>query len=442
MTFALRLHGPRPVWIAAACVAALAGLAAVTTVTAQIEEGERGVAPVDSTSNYEVLGIAVDAGGRNADAARMAGWREAQRRGWKMLWAKLHDGAAGPTLPDATLDSIVAGILVEEEQIGVHRYVAKLGVQFDRARAGRLLGVGGNFTRSAPMLVIPVMWSGGTFQTFESRTEWQKAWARFRSGASAIDYVRPVGTGVDPLLLNVAQSRRPGRRWWRMLIDLYGAADVVVPEVALQRQWPGGPVIARFTARHGADATLLGGFTLTAPNIRALPATLDEGVRRIDAIYTDALNAGRLNPDKSLAIRETAPPDVVPGGEGGGEGDPLAEVVATPSAAAQSFTVQVETPDAASVGAIEAAIRAAPGVSSAGVTSLAVGGISLVHIGFAGDQGALAAALAAHGLRLEDAGGVLRIRRGAPPAAPAPAAPPPAPAAAAPAPTAPTPQPR
>lgn len=427
MTFALRLPSARPIWIAAACVAGLAGVA---TVTAQIEEGERGVAPVDSTSNYEVMGVKVDTSGANADAARTAGWREAQRRGWKMLWAKLHNGEAGPTLPDSTLDSIVAGILVEDEQIGVHRYVARLGVQFDRARAGKLLGVGGNFTRSAPMLVIPVMWSAATPQTFESRTEWQKAWARFRSGASAIDYVRPVGNGVDPLLLNVAQSRRPGRRWWRMLIDLYGAADVIVPEVALYRQWPGGPVLARFAARHGPDATLIGAFTLVAPSIRQLPATLDEGVRRIDALYTEALNAGRLNPDRSLAVREAPPPDVMPTEEGGGEGDPLAEIVA--GVAARDFTVQVDTPDAASVGAVEGAIRGTPGVSAVGVTSLAVGGVSLMRVGFAGDQAALVRALGARGLRLEEAGGVLHIRR----AAPAPAAPAPAPAPAAPPPAA------
>lgn len=419
MILARRPSSARPVWIAAALIAGLAG---VGIVTAQIEEGERGVAPVDSSSNYEVMGIAVDTSGRNAEAARMAGWREAQRRGWKMLWAKTHGGEVGPTLPDSTLDQIVAGILVEDEQIGVHRYVARLGVQFDRSRSGKLLGFGGDFTRSAPMLVVPVMWSAATPQSFESRTEWQKAWARFRAGASAIDYVRPVGNGVDPLLLNQAQTRRPGRRWWRMLIDLYGAADVVVPEVSLQRQWPGGPVTARFVARHGPDATPLASFTLVARSIADLPKTLDEGVRRIDAAYTDALNEGRLRPDPSLAVRDAPPPDIVPA-EGDGEGDPLAEIVA--GATAQAFSIQVDTPDAAAVEAIERALRATPGVTNASVSSLAIGGVSVVRLTFAGEQPALVAALGARGLRLEDNGGTLRLRR---PAAvtPAPAATPPA----------------
>ena len=52
------------------------------------------------------------------------------------------------------------------------------------------------------MLTIPLQYSGGTGQVFEQQTDWQQAWGRFRTGNSAIDYVRPSGTGPDALLLN------------------------------------------------------------------------------------------------------------------------------------------------------------------------------------------------------------------------------------------------
>ena len=52
------------------------------------------------------------------------------------------------------------------------------------------------------------------------------------------------GMGVDPLLVNAAQTDRPGRGWWRNLIDLYGAADILVAEVQFQRLYPGGPARA------------------------------------------------------------------------------------------------------------------------------------------------------------------------------------------------------
>src|SRR6185295_14450804 len=105
----------------------------------------------------------------------------------------------------------------------------------------------------------------------------------------SIDYVRVSGMGVDPLLVNAAQPERPGRGWWRNLVDLYGAADILVAEVQLQRLYPGGPARARFIARHGPDNEIIGGFTLTATNSDGVSAMMAEGVRRMDELFTAAL---------------------------------------------------------------------------------------------------------------------------------------------------------
>lgn len=390
-------------------------LGAGAMVYAQLEGGDRGVPPLDSSSSYEVGGVTVDVSGKTADEARIGGWREAQRKGWKMLWARVNHQpvTAAPSLPDSTLDSIVGGIVVEDEQIGLTRYIARLGVLFDRARTGQLLGEHGQQMRSAPMLVIPVQWSAATPQTFEIRTDWQKAWARFRTGGSPIDYVRPVGSGADPLLLNVSQARRPGRGWWRMLLDQYGAADVVVPEVSLDRLWPGGPVLAKFIARHGPDGEVIETFELRAANGDGLAAMLDEGVRRIDEAYSRALQLGRLKPDPSLTVVEEAVP---------AEALTTTEEAVTEVAPmeANSFTLQVDTPDAAAVGAAEAALRSVPGMRSASTISLALGGVSVMRVAYSGNLGGLRIALTARGWRVEEAGGTLRIRRGAPAAVPPP----------------------
>ena len=81
----------------------------------------------------------------DAQTARFSGWRIAQRQGFRALWAKLHNApiAQAPNLPDGTLDQIVSSINVEHEQIGPNRYIADLGVLFDRARAAPFLGVEG-----------------------------------------------------------------------------------------------------------------------------------------------------------------------------------------------------------------------------------------------------------------------------------------------------------
>jgi hypothetical protein len=392
-------------------------LGAGGTVLAQLE-GERGVPPIDSSKNYEVSGITVDVAAKTADAARMGGWRLAQRKGWRALWARANGLpiASAPNLPDGTLDSIVAGIVVEDEEIGTNRYIARLGVLFDRSRAGQLLGVQGQGVRSPPMLVVPVLWNGAAPVTFEVRNEWQRAWARFRAGGSPIDYVRVAGTGTDPLLLNVAQARRRGRGWWRMLLDQYGAADIVVPEVALERSWPGGPVTARFVARHGPDGTIIDSFELRSKDSAGLPRMLDEGVTRVDQAYSAALREGRLSSDPSLLFEEPTETPVE---------DALIEeapVEAGPVAAGSTYTIEVETPDAASLGSAEQALRAVPGVRSAATTSMALGGVSLMRVTFDGDLPGLTISLAARGWRAEQAGGTLRIRRqaaAAPPAQPA-----------------------
>src|SRR3546814_18913187 len=83
-----------------------------------------------------------DVTGDNADEARSKGGRAAQRKGWAQLYRRLN-GTDGPALTDSVLDGIVTSIVIEEEQIGPRRYVARLGVQFDRVRAGPILGVSG-----------------------------------------------------------------------------------------------------------------------------------------------------------------------------------------------------------------------------------------------------------------------------------------------------------
>ncbi|WP_415643855.1 heavy-metal-associated domain-containing protein [Sphingomonas antarctica] len=383
-------------------------LAGAVAVWAQIEGGDRGVPPIDSSGSFEVSGIDVDVSGKSPDAARLGGWRIAQRKGWQLLWAKTHGGSLGGIPADSVLDGLVAGIVVEQEQVGPTRYVAKLGVLFDRARAGALLGVGGSVSRSAPMLVLPVEWSGGGPISYEAQSEWQKAWARYRSGGSPIDYVRSSGSGADPLLLTAGQAQRPGRIWWRLILDQYGAADVLVPQVRLDRRYPGGPVFGVFTAKHGPDGRILGSFTLRAASSDALPALMDEGVRRMDQLYTEALAAGELRPDPSL-IAPAAPDDSLlnatdlPAVEDNG--------TAPVTAGSSVISVQFASPDSASITATESAVRNVPGVTAASTSSLAIGGTSVMRVAFNGDAAALQAALVAKGLKVEDVGGSLRISR-------------------------------
>lgn len=393
-------------------LAGAAGVGLAALGLAQLEGNDRGVPPIDSSANYEVTGVAVDVSAKTAEQARLFGWRLAQRRGWKGLWARVNHSTpdAAPTLSDGQLDGITAGIEVEDEEIGPTRYIAHLGVLFDRARAGPLLGAAEGIKRSVPMLVIPVMWSGGTAQSFEHRTEWQKAWARFRVGGSPINYVRPVGTGVDPLVLNWGQAMRPGRARWRQILDQYGASDVVVPVVQIVRAWPGGPVTGHFLALHGPDAEVIAQFTLQAPDGDGLARMLDEGVRRIDQAYAAALGDGGLGPDASLSVEPAAVPDLPEEAPAESADEPVTSAAALPGASS-TFVVQVDTPDDGTLVDVQGRLRAIPGVGRVTVDSVALGGVSVLRVAFAGDADGFRAAVAGAGYGAEDTGGGLRLRR-------------------------------
>lgn len=371
----------------------------------------------DSSGSFEVSGVEIDVRAKDAESARLGGWRLAQRKAWTMLAQRLT--GQGSTLNDSALDGLVTGIVVEREQIGPNRYVAKLGVLFDRNRAASILGVGGQMMRSPPMLLIPVQVSGGTHRVFEGTSAFVEGWKRFRTGNSAIDYVRPAGSGPDRLLMNAGQVGRTGRGWWRAILDQYGADDVLIPTVELRRSYPGGPIVGVFTARHGPDNVLIGQFVLRVNDGNALPALIDAGIRRIDQAYQDALRSGRLRTDHLLG---TEPPKPEVPVEETGEEAPLEPTDVPVAATGTALTIQFDTPSAAALNSGEAAVRGTPGVTSATTTSMALGGISLMRVTFDGSQASLTAALRARGWQVEEGAGVLRIRRGAP--APAPAAPP------------------
>lgn len=373
------------------------------------------IAPVDDSGNFEVDGINVDVSGKTSLEAREAGWRLAERKAWALLSKRL--GQSGNAVSDSTLDSIVSGIVVENENIGPNRYIARLGVTFSRARAGPMLGVAGGGFRSPPMLVLPIEWTGGVGEAFEQETAWRQAWARFRTGNSTIDYVRPAGTGPDSLLLNAGQAGRPGRGWWKAILDQYGASDVLIPTVHLYRVYPGGPVIGVFEARYGPDNRLIKRYTLRVNNADGVDALLDAGVARLDDAYQDALKGGILRTDPGLAYVPPAPTptptvdlDALSALQGAGANAGAAQ--------GTSIDIQFDTPDAGAVNAGEAALRAVPGVTSAVTTSLAMGGISVMHVAYNGDQAALAAALQARGWQVQSGPGVLRIRRPAAPPSP------------------------
>ncbi len=362
--------------------------------------------------------------GDSPEDARQNGWREAQRKAWEKL--------GGPDIPDSQLQGLVVAVVIEHESIGPRRYVARLGVTFDRGRAGALLGASGRGPSSAPMLLVPVTRSAGTYMVYEARNPWQRAWAEYQTGPSRINYVRPSGAGGDSLLITYGQTNRRSRTWWRNVLDQFSASDVLVPIAHLDYKWPGGPIEGRFTARYGPDNTYLGSFTMTAESPEQLQPMLDQAVLRMNTIFERAYAEGKLRPDPTLDLgtveADPALQRLMELGRSAQARDQAeaaareaaltAGLVPTdgatpPPAAAQvaSYLVQFATPDAGAFDASISAVRAAPGVRSAAVTSTAIGGHSVMSVGFSGSIEQLAEALRARGFTVRQSGNVISISR-------------------------------
>ena len=410
----------RPFVVLLTMLFVVAGLSGV--VYAQLEDGERGIAPIDSSGTLEITGIHVDVTAKDAQTARYDGWRIAQRQGFKALWAKTHNRpvSEAPSVPDSTLDGLVSSIVVEREQIGPTRYIADLGILFDRARSAELLGVGGEVQRSPPMILIPVFLTAGTDTTVELRNPWQRAWAEFRTSQSPIDYVRVTGTGVDPLLVNAAQVDRPGRGWWRNIVDLYGAADILVAEVQFQRLYPGGPAFARFIGFHGPDRDLIGSFTISGPAGVSSLAIMRAGVQRMDAMFADALAEGRLMRDPSLDIPLPPPPPE----------EIVEEAPVLTQARTWTYQVQIVSPDVNIYNFAMAHLRTTSGVQQVVPVAINPGGVSYVNVTYNGDLSVLRALIASRGWSVEQNGYVLRMSSSGdrPPSLPPPPQPRPQPA--------------
>ncbi len=413
-------------WLGGA-VLAFGVLGAGYVLVAQVA-GDRGFAPTAASADIEVSGISVDVSGKSAEDARANGWHEAQRQ----AWAK----AGGPTLSDGQLDGLVSAIVIERERLGPRRYIATLGVIFDRQRATGYLGGAKQAARSAPMLLIPVVESGGAFITFEQRNPWQRAWADFNPGASRINYVRLSGAGGDSLLVNFGQAGRRSRAWWRSTLDQYGATDTLMAFARLDHQFPGGPVIGTFTARYGPDSRPLETFTLKAEGPDELPAMLSRAVERLDGVFAAALASGKLRPDPTLRFGIAGEVDpaiqrLIEIGRAIRARDSATKAAAAAAAAGAAprieaqtvtgiepgevtvrvITVQFATPNPAAFDGALGAVRAAVGVRGVGVTSTAIGGTSVMNVSFAGSLDELAAALEARGFAVRRGANALAVSR-------------------------------
>jgi hypothetical protein len=152
--------------------------------------------------------------------------------------------------------------------------------------------------------------------------------------------------------------------------------------VRLDRLYPGGPSKGMFVARFGPDGRTLGSFELTAKNSDDLPRMMNEGVQRMDDLFTQALAAGIVRGDPDLIIQAPPPPK---------EEDEVAPVEAVVAPTVVQVLV-IERGDANAVAQSVAQIRGLTGVIWVTQAALPNGNANL-SVNFRGEINALGSAL-------------------------------------------------
>lgn len=358
-----------------------------------------------SADPFTVKGIAVDVVAGNADKARDAGFRLAQRKAWQQLWARLtgKPESSAPSLGDGGMNGMVSGIEVESERFSSRRYIARLNIAFDpapiRSYIGKL-GLGPQGRKSHPILLLPVLKDGGAWSGVDPRSPWFRAWTSFADVRSAIDYVQVAGTPSDNILLGAPRATEQSPDVMRLALVRYGADDYVVAEAMLNRTYPGGPVEGTFRVLHGLERRMLGEVKLKAQSPAGIPAMMTQAVSQLDAALNKALQAGKLKASEVISTDDVAVAD-----------EPE-----------QTFTVQsfrgidvlVETPNAQSWSALEAQLRRVPSVAGLTLTGLSLGGTSQMRLDYGSSVDWLHYDLDQIGLRLVPTGDgrlLLRARR-------------------------------
>ena len=355
-------------------------------VYAQMEAGDRGIAPIDSSGTLEITGIHVDVTGKDAQSARYEGWRQAQRLGFKAFWAKTHNRPVSQAPTVAGFDARRARQLdrrraradraqplhrrpwhpVRPGALGraARRWRRRSPVGADAAGAGHHHRRHGHDGRAAQPVAEGV---GGVPDVAEPDRLCAGQRAGDRSAA------RQCGAGGPARPRLVAQHHRPLRR----------GGHISSRRSSFSGSIPGGPAMARFIGYHGPDKQPVGTFTISGPGGREHIA--DHAGR--SAAHGPPLRRRARRRPAGARPEPRHPRAAASAGSGRrGAGSPSRRRPWT-------YQVQIVSPDVNIYNFAMAHIRTTSGVDQVVPVSINPGGVSYVNVTYRGDLSVLRALL-------------------------------------------------
>ncbi|MGB0630196.1 MAG: DUF2066 domain-containing protein [Alphaproteobacteria bacterium] len=196
-------------------------------------------AHAQSRNIYAVTGIDVDRTSDTAAKARQEAIVDAHRRAFDRLMERLVPADQRADLPVPAHADIVPMVLsfgIDQEKTSRVRYIGSLSFQFRRAEVRRFLkAAGASFaeTKSKPVLLLPVMDSGGAKLLWDDPNPWFAAWNAVPPSSGLVPLRLPVGDLADIRDISAEQAAAGSKTQIDMIGERYGAATVVIAEAVV-----------------------------------------------------------------------------------------------------------------------------------------------------------------------------------------------------------------
>jgi len=250
-------------------------------------------------SLYTVEDVAVDATAQSAlkarDAARLDGERRALRTLLERVSAK-EDWNRLPKASDTELEDLLQDFEVVSEKTSAVRYIATITYRFQREAVANFLrahGIGFAETRSKPVLVLPVLSTGGRSILWEDPNPWRAAWgAASGIGEGLVPMRLSNGELADVQAIDANQAVRGDKDALTALSRAYEGVDVLVARAEISGS--GGQRAIQLTAVRYAAGFADQNWT---GSVRAEGNESDDVLfaRAVDAVVTAANDAWKQN---------------------------------------------------------------------------------------------------------------------------------------------------
>ncbi len=270
---------------------------------------------------FTVAGVAVDATAKAAATARELAIAAGQRKAYRTLLRRLtlpEDYRRHPVLEATEIPALIQSFEVANEKTSSTRYLAELTIRFKKKAIRNLLrSVAIPFTEtvSRPVLVVPVLETGGARLLWEEDNPWLAAWAEQGNRDRLVPLLAPLGDLQDLASITAEQAVAGDEARLAALAARYGAAETLVAVARLGRDLARQEIRLDITlSRYGGVAAWHAIDGVASPAVVDIETVLLLAVQRIaDRLEEDWKLRTLLRFDDETALSATVVIDGVRG---------------------------------------------------------------------------------------------------------------------------------